>query len=154
MNSKHSYKDINILVSAKPSANQKAWNLIHDFYHMILTYMEKNDISKADLAKKLGEACMKQIFVRKSAVTFIWTTIPYRTEWRYDKVSHKIIAQDAGHMCQNLYLAAGAIGAGTCAIGAYYQNEVDELIGVDGQDEFTVYIAPVGKLETTKRARI
>jgi len=99
-----------------------------------------------DLATKLGKACMKQSFVGMGAVTFIWTTIPYRTEWSYSKVSHKIIAQDSGQMCQNLYLAVGAIGAGTCAVGAYHQEQIDALIDVDGENEFTVYIAPVGKL--------
>jgi SagB-type dehydrogenase family enzyme len=102
-----------------------------------------------NLGKKLGKACMNQRFVGKCAVTFIWTAIPYRTEWSYDKVSHKIIAQDSGHMCQNLYLAAEAIGAGTCAIGAFHQDETDSLIGVDGEEEFTVYIAPVGKVSSS-----
>jgi SagB-type dehydrogenase family enzyme len=52
---------------------------------------------------------------------------------------------DAGHVCQNLYLACEAIGAGTCAIGAYDQQAADRLLGLDGQDEFVVYLAPVGK---------
>ena len=81
-----------------------------------------------------------------SALTFVWTTIPYRMEWRYANVSHKLIALDAGHVCQNLYLACESIGCGTCAIGAYNQQELDALLGVDGTDEFAVYAAPVGKL--------
>ena len=76
---------------------------------------------------------------------FAWATIPYRAEWRYSIVAHKMIALDAGHVCENLYLAAEAIGAGTCAIGAYHQKPVDDLIGVDGEDEFVIYLAPVGK---------
>ncbi|MEI6305337.1 MAG: nitroreductase family protein, partial [Deltaproteobacteria bacterium] len=52
-----------------------------------------------------------------------------------------------GHVCQNLYLACEAIGAGTCAIAAYNQTLADDLLGVDGTDEFTIYIAPVGKLK-------
>jgi SagB-type dehydrogenase family enzyme len=82
----------------------------------------------------------------RAAVIFVWTVIPYRTEWRYTFVSHKIIAQDSGHLCQNLYLASEAIGAGTTAIGAYDQEAVDGFLGIDGQDEFTVYVAPVGKV--------
>ncbi len=38
-----------------------------------------------------------------------------------------------------------AVGAGTCAIAAYNQEAMDLLVGVDGQEEFTVYVAPVGK---------
>jgi SagB-type dehydrogenase family enzyme len=85
-------------------------------------------------------------FARQSAVTFIWTAVPYRTEWRYGSVAPKFIAQDSGHVCQNLYLACEAIGAGTCAVSAYSQHGMDEYLGVDGATEFTVYCAPVGKV--------
>ena len=82
----------------------------------------------------------------RSAVVFLWTAIPYRTEWRYTIVAPKLIAQESGHICQNLYLACEAIGAGTCAVGAYDQKTMDDLLGVDGEDEFTIYVAPVGKV--------
>jgi SagB-type dehydrogenase family enzyme len=98
------------------------------------------------LAKQVVAACSGQGFAGAGAVTFFWTAIPYRTEWRYTVVASKIIAQDSGHLCQNLYLAAEAIGAGTCAIGAYDQALADALLGVDGEDEFVIYIAPVGKI--------
>jgi SagB-type dehydrogenase family enzyme len=97
-----------------------------------------------DLAEKLASACSD--FSKDSAVTFIWTAIPYRTAWRYGPMANKLITQDSGHLCQNLYLACEAIGAGTCAVGAYRQDAIDALIGVDGQDELTIYAGPVGKV--------
>lgn len=100
----------------------------------------------SDLRERIHAACYDQ-YVVEAAVTFIWTVIPYRTEWNYAFISPKIIAQDSGHLCQNLYLACAAIDAGTCAIGAYDQNAIDKVIGVDGNDEFTIYVAPVGKIE-------
>jgi nitroreductase len=57
-----------------------------------------------------------------------------------------MIAMEAGHICQNLYLASVAIGAGTCAIGAFPQDEIDNLLAVDGNEEFAVYLARVGKI--------
>jgi SagB-type dehydrogenase family enzyme len=99
-----------------------------------------------DLSTKITVAALHQSFVGKAAVTFLWTTIPYRMEWRYDRAAHKVIALDAGHVCQNLYLSCNAIQAGTCAIAAYHQDLMDELLGVDGEDEFTIYLAPVGKI--------
>ena len=102
--------------------------------------------SEPYLPKKLAEACCGQTFIASAAVTFIWTAVPYRMEWRYAGRSHKVIAIDVGHVCQNLYLAAESINAGTCAIGAYFQEQVDKLIGVDGEDEFTIYLSPVGKV--------
>jgi SagB-type dehydrogenase family enzyme len=91
--------------------------------------------------------CLGQTFCGECAVTFVWSVIPYKTEWRYGPVSHKIIAIDAGHLCQNLYLACTAAGLGTCAIGAYDQEAMDSLMGFDGEKEFTIYIAPVGRRE-------
>ncbi len=98
------------------------------------------------LVEKIDDACYGQ-YVKESAVVFVWTVIPYRTEWRYSIVSHKIIAQDSGHLCQNLYLASEAIGAGTCAIGEYDQEKMDPILGVDGKEEFAIYVAPVGRVE-------
>ena len=98
------------------------------------------------LAKKLTAAALNQSFVGKAPMTFIWTTIPYRMEWRYDIAAHKVIALDAGHVCQNLYLASAAINTGTCAVAAYHQQMMDDLLGVDGENEFTLYLAPVGKI--------
>ncbi len=98
------------------------------------------------LAERIAQAAFEQTFIKEGAVIFIWTTIPYRAEWRYSLAAHKMIAQDSGHVCQNLYLASEAIGAGTCAIAAYHQKPLDDLIGVDGEDEFVIYLAPVGKL--------
>jgi SagB-type dehydrogenase family enzyme len=66
-------------------------------------------------------------------------------EWRYDIAAHKVIAIDAGHVCQNLYLACEAIDAGTCAMAAYDQEEMDKLLRIDGQNEFAIYLASVGK---------
>lgn len=98
------------------------------------------------LSQKVAEACYRQKWIDNAAVVFIWTTVPYRTEWRYTFIAAKIIAQESGHLCQNLYLGSEAIGAGACAVGAYYQKEIDRLIGVDGKDEFVVYVSPVGKI--------
>ena len=98
-----------------------------------------------DLVERTHDGCYGQ-YVKTSAVTFIWTVIPYRTEWRYSIVSPKLIALDAGHLCQNLYLACAGTGAGTCAIGAYDQEAMDAVLGLDGEEEFVVYVATVGKV--------
>jgi SagB-type dehydrogenase family enzyme len=98
-----------------------------------------------NLERKITRASLGQPYPGASAVTFIWTVIPYRMEWRYGLAAHKVIALDAGHVCQNLYLACEAIGAGTCAIAAYDQDGMDELLKIDGEEEFTIYLAPVGK---------
>lgn len=85
-------------------------------------------------------------FAVSSAVVFIWSAVPYRCEWRYAEMAAKLVMQDSGHVCQNMYLACEAIGAGTCAVSAYQQEKLDALLGLDGEEEFVVYCAPVGKV--------
>jgi SagB-type dehydrogenase family enzyme len=99
-----------------------------------------------ELVRKFHAGTLGQAFVGSAAVVFVWTAIPYRMEWRYDLAAHKVIAIDVGHICQNLYLACEAIGAGTCAVAAYHQEAMDQIVHVDGDEEFTIYLAPVGKV--------
>jgi SagB-type dehydrogenase family enzyme len=99
-----------------------------------------------DLANDLISAALGQEFAGEAAATFIWACIPYRMEWRYGPAAHRVIAFDVGHVCQNLYLAVQVVAAGTCAVAAYHQELLDRLLGVDGEDEFAIYMAPVGKV--------
>lgn len=105
------------------------------------------EFAEEGLAGKMAEACMRQMFIAESAVVFAWAAVPYRTEWRYTIGSHKVIALDAGHVCQNLYIAAESIHGACCAIAAYDQDAVDALLRLDGQDEFVVYLAAAGRQE-------
>jgi SagB-type dehydrogenase family enzyme len=116
------------------------------YRHLPLENQLLHVVDEEQMPEKLTEATLGQAFVGRAAVVFIWTTIPYRMEWRYALAAHKVIALDAGHVCQNLYLACEAIGAGTCAMAAYHQQLMDRLVQVDGQDEFVIYLAPVGKV--------
>jgi len=109
--------------------------------HQLVEYVECENLEKL-----ISRATFGQTFVGKSAVTFIWTTIPERMEWRYGKASYKVIALDAGHVCQNLYLACEAIGAGTCAVAAYDQEFIDNVLELDTESEFVIYMASVGKI--------
>lgn len=100
----------------------------------------------AGMTTALVAATLGQRFVADAPATFAWAAIPYRMEWRYGLAAHRVMLMDVGHICQNLYLACAAIGAGTCAVAAFNQDLMDQLLGVDGTDEFTTYLAPVGKV--------
>lgn len=105
-----------------------------------------DQIKEGSLNQNSGSGTRPYYFIKEAALVFIWTTIPYRSEWRYHKAAARLIALDAGHICQNLYTAVGAIGAGTCAVGAFDQVKMNSALGVDGEDEFVIYMAPVGKV--------
>jgi len=120
-------------------------NLSAGFYRY-LPVSHRILVEKLDgLAGQKIEQAFDQNFMAKAAVVFIWATIPYRMEWRYELAAHRAILLDAGHVCQNLYLACEAIGAGACAVAAYDQEQMDQVIGIDGDDEFVIYTAVVGR---------
>jgi SagB-type dehydrogenase family enzyme len=102
--------------------------------------------SAENLPEKMTALASGQPFVGNSAVCFIWSSIPYRMEWRYGIESERVILMDVGHVCQNLYLAAESIGCGTCGVAAYEQEALDQFLSLDGKDEFVIYLAPVGKV--------
>jgi SagB-type dehydrogenase family enzyme len=97
------------------------------------------------LADRLVEACLGQRFVAQSGATFIWTATSYRMTWRYSERGYRYFFLDAGHVCQNLYLAAEAIDCGVCAIAAFSDDAVDQFLKIDGEEQFTLYLATVGK---------
>lgn len=98
-----------------------------------------------DLGPRLTAACLGQEMVAQSAVTFLWVAVPYRTTWRYSERGYRYLHLDAGHVCQNLYLAAEAIGAGTCAVAAFDDDALIELLELDPHEAFVIYLAPVGR---------
>jgi SagB-type dehydrogenase family enzyme len=99
---------------------------------------------QGDDSEALNEALNGQFW--NAACVVMWAAVPYRSEWRYGKAADKLVALDAGHSCQNLYLACESLGLGTCAIGAYDQEKLDAYLGLDGGDMFALYVAPVGRL--------
>lgn len=95
--------------------------------------------------KELTQACGGQRQVLTSAVTFIWAAVPYRTVWRYAERSYRYMYLDAGHVCQNLHLAAESINCGICAIGFFDDDAVDALVELVPPEMFVIYMASLGK---------
>ncbi len=87
-----------------------------------------------------------QKWATRAAAIFYFTAVPYRFEWRYSIYSHRIALIDLGHVGENLYLAAEALEIGTCGIGAFSQSVCDRILHLDGENEFTVYVQPFGKV--------
>ncbi len=110
---------------------------LQDTHQLALIKREK------DLLENVNDSLLKQL--RNAQAVFFFTTIPARTEYKYDFCAHKMIAIESGHACQNLSLAAEVIDAGVCAICAYDQEKVDKLLDIDGEEHFTMYCATVGK---------
>jgi SagB-type dehydrogenase family enzyme len=97
------------------------------------------------IADRVLDASLRQQFLVEGAATFIWVAVAYRSFWRYGERSYRYLHLDAGHVAQSLYLAVQAVGGGCCVVGAYDDEAVNAAIGLDGVEEFVIYMAGVGK---------
>jgi len=102
---------------------------------------------RPELAEMTVAACLDQKFIGTSGATFIWVAVPERMNWVYGERGYRYLHLDAGHVCQNLYLAGMAIECGVCAIAAFDDDAMNELVLVNGIDQFVIYAATVGKKE-------
>jgi len=96
------------------------------------------------LEETVNDTLCGQSWASKANVVFYWSMVAYRAEWRYGIYAHRVALMDAGHLCQNLYLACTGLGLGTCAIGAFSHERCAKLFELDGEEEYIVYTAPVG----------
>jgi len=99
----------------------------------------------AEALPALLEACYGDPTVGTAPAVLVWTAVPARTEWKYAYLAHRMIAMEAGHSAQNVYLGGAAVGVGACAVLGYNQTRLDALLGVDGREEFALYVMPVGR---------
>jgi len=103
------------------------------------------------IAEKIMFGCLGQKMIIASAAVFIWVADVKRMTWRYGQRGYRYILLDAGHICQNLYLAAESIDCGTCGVGAFDDDIMNETLGLDGKKHFMVYAACVGEKSETER---
>jgi SagB-type dehydrogenase family enzyme len=103
-------------------------------------------IHEGDCRRVLTEAGLSQNFLAAAGAVFIWTGVLNRAMWKYRERAIRYLFLDAGHICQNLMLAATALDLGVCPVGAFFDEEVERLVGVDGQEEVALYLAAVGAL--------
>lgn len=126
-------------------AIQRVAGLAPGLYHFEVQGFRLERLSALPPGQELAEACMGQGFLAQAPVTFLWTAVFRRTMAKYGHRGMRYILLDAGHICQNLLLAAGFLGLSGCPVAAFFDDEVNSLLGVDGQEESVLYLASVGR---------
>jgi SagB-type dehydrogenase family enzyme len=94
----------------------------------------------------LTRAALEQRFVKRSAAIFVMTALPERSVWKYEDRSWRYFYLDAGHIGENLMLAAEALGLGSCGIGAFFDTAVSQILVLDGSTEIPLYMVAVGRV--------
>lgn len=104
-------------------------------------------VIKADAAMEALTACFSTFrTAESSAVSFIWSTVIQRLACRFGSRAYRYAFLDAGHVCQNLCLAAQTIAAGVCPLGAFDDEKINAALGFDENEQFVIYGAAVGKI--------
>ena len=130
----------------KPFFNKQGRRVGTGLYRYLSIEHQLGIIKKDNsIVNKIVTASLGQDFIKSSAVTFIWVAVIYRMKWRYGERGYRYILLDAGHVAQNLYLAAEAINCGVCVIGAFNDDELNYVLELDGKELFVIYMAAVGK---------
>jgi len=128
----------------------KVIDLQEGLYHLFLPEWELEFLSADKLGPGLAHAALGQTIMAESAVSFVWTAVIKRSTWKYRQRAYRYIYLDAGHICQNLYLACESLKLGCCAVGAFFDDEANQLLGVDGNEETAIYMAAAGKKQQSK----
>jgi SagB-type dehydrogenase family enzyme len=113
-------------------------------YHYRIREHALEELKAADLADEAAHAALEQDMAAQAAAVFVWTAIFQRSKWKYAQRAYRYAYLDAGHIAQNLALCATSLGLGTCQIGAFFDEEVNRLVGVDGVEESALYLSAVG----------
>jgi SagB-type dehydrogenase family enzyme len=95
----------------------------------------------------LAHACLGQSMPADAAVSLVLTAVPARTTARYGSRAIRYIHMEAGHISQNICLQSTSLGLGAVPIGAFDDEELDRLIGIDGESEMSLYVNSIGKVE-------
>ncbi|TAK36670.1 MAG: SagB/ThcOx family dehydrogenase [Chloroflexota bacterium] len=106
-----------------------------------LDVLKKGDFRLAMLAASGG-----QDQASTACAVLVVTGVFQRSRWRYRDRAYRYVLLDAGHLGENVYLQATSLGLGVCGIGAFWDDDVNALVGVDGREEAALYLISVGSV--------
>ncbi|QEE16948.1 SagB/ThcOx family dehydrogenase [Promethearchaeum syntrophicum] len=118
--------------------------LDHGIYHYDIQNHSLDQIKEGKFSIPFAQGALDQRMVAMAPMVFIWTAIFQRSKWKYQQRTYRYIYLDAGHIAAHLSLAAIELGLGTCQIAAFYDNEINDLLNIDGEEESTLYLSVVG----------
>jgi len=114
-------------------------------YHYQVPYHSLILLKEGSYGLELARAALGQKMLRDSSFNLVWSAMIERSRWKYDQRAYRYIYLDAGHIAQNAALAAVSCGLGSCQVGAFFDEEVNQIIDLDGVNEFAIYLSSFGE---------
>lgn len=113
-------------------------------YHYSIQGHQLEQLKQGEFRQEIAAAALGQGMCATAAAVFVWSAVFERCKWKYGQRAYRYIYLDAGHIAENLALAAVSLELGSCEIGALYDDHVNAILGIDGTDESVLCMAVVG----------
>jgi SagB-type dehydrogenase family enzyme len=117
-------------------------------YHYAYREHALEQVRSGDFRAHVVEHGIAQEFLGECAVVLYLTMIMQRMRPKYQDRSYRYGLLEAGHLGENAYLAATSMGLGACGVGAFMDDAMNEMLGVDGVEEAAVYMLAAGHVAT------
>ncbi|MCF2136320.1 MAG: SagB family peptide dehydrogenase [Candidatus Thorarchaeota archaeon] len=114
-------------------------------YHYAVRTHELETLNLGDFASEASSGCLDQQMAQKAPVVFLWSAVFNRSAWKYLARAFRYVLLGAAHIAHALALASVALGLGSCQIGAFYDDEMNALLDLDGVEESVIYVSVVGR---------
>jgi len=113
-------------------------------YHYNILQHALEQLKEGDFRTNIAQAALDQDLAARAPVVFIWTAIFQRSKWKYKQRAYRYVFLDAGHIAAHLSLAATDLGLGSCQIAAIYDEELNQLLNIEGIRESGIYLSALG----------
>ena len=113
-------------------------------YHYNIKNHSLEEIKPGHFGDAIAHAALDQQICATASAVFIWTAIFERSKWKYKQRAYRYIYLDAGHIAENLALAAASIKCGSCQVGAFFDDEINSIVAIDGAEESTILLSVIG----------
>lgn len=114
-------------------------------YHYDVLRHRLAQVCATDCRRVLLASCNLEAEVRGAAVCMALSVVLPRSSFKYGQRAYRFALMESGHIAQNLLLAAEANGLGALPVGGFFDDTLNGLVGLDGFQEFVVYLALVGR---------
>jgi SagB-type dehydrogenase family enzyme len=115
-------------------------------YHYVPDEHMLEGLQLRDLRGEIMQAVLYPEVVAQASAVLLLTAIFQRTRFKYGERGYRFVLLDAGHVAQNMYLVATALGVGAVAIGGFLDDEANRLVEMNGVDEAVVYVVVIGRM--------
>lgn len=125
-------------------ATQAVEGLLDGIYHYDARSHQLELMHTGLFHPTLADMTIGQDMIREANLVIMIAAIPQRTMWKYGQRGYRYVWLDAGHLGQNLYLVATALGLGPVSIGGFFDEELNRLVSLPPGEE-VIYLVCVGQ---------